>query len=489
MKPRRIVSIVLGAVAALVGVVMLFAGAGILVATAVARDDAGYFHTSTERLSTGTYALTSDEIDLGAHPGPGDWTPRRWATVRLRVESSTGQEVFVGVAPQGEVSAYLDGVPHAVVDDVEFDPLRVRYDVVDGNRAPAEPSGEDLWVASASGAGQVELTWDVEPGRWAIVVMNTDASRGVEVEASIGVRIPALAWIGLGLLLAALVLLPIAVVAIVWGASGSRSVVAPGTVPPPGTAPLPGAASLAAHPVEPPAAPYPVRLTGHLDEPLSRWLWLVKWLLIIPHVIVLVFLWLGFVVVTLVAGFAILFTGRYPASLFRYTSGVLRWTWRVTFYASGALGTDRYPPFTLGAADYPAELEIEPPERLSRGLWLVKWLLALPHLIVVGLLGGGLGTGVVGGFSDDGAARWGGGLLGILVLVAGVVLLFTGRYPKDLFAFVMGCNRWIARVVVYVALMTDRYPPFRLDLGSDEPNAGPPPASLPPPDVVTWPPA
>jgi hypothetical protein len=483
MRPGRIITIVLGAFAALLGVGMLLAGAGILVATAVARDDAGYFDTTTERLSTGTYALTSEEIDLGARPGPGDWTPKRWATVRLRVESSTGQDVFVGVAPQAEVAAYLDGVPHAVVDDVDFDPFRVRYDVIAGNRAPAEPGGQGWWVASASGAGRVELTWDVEPGRWAIVVMNADASRGVDVEASIGVRVPALAWIGLGLLLAALLVLPLAIVAIVWGASGARPAAVAGALPPPVGVPT--------APPEAGAAPYPVRLTGHLDEPLSRWLWLVKWLLVIPHVIVLVVLWVGFVVATLVAGFAILFTGRYPAPLFRYTSGVLRWTWRVQFYASGALGTDRYPPFTLGPADYPAELEIDPPERLSRGLWLVKWLLALPHLIVVGLLGGGLGTGVVGGWSDDDGVRWGGGLLGILVLVAGVVLLFTGRYPKDLFAFVMGCNRWITRVVAYVALMTDRYPPFRLDLGGDEPGAGSAPEPLPPPapDVVTWPPA
>lgn len=483
MKAGRIVSIVLGAVAALVGLGVVFGGAGILVATAVARDDAGYFQTATERLSTGTYAITSDELDLGARPGPGDWAPRRWATVRLRVASSTAQEVFVGIAPQAELDAYLDRVPRAVVDDVDFDPFRVRYDVIEGDRAPGVPGSQQWWAASASGAGQVELTWDVEPGRWAIVVMNADASRGVDVEASIGLRIPALPWIGFGLLIAGLLLVPLAIVAIVWGASGARRAPVPGAAPPPGAvpAPVPGAT--------PTPAPYPVRLTGRLDEPLSRWLWLVKWLLAVPHVIVLVFLWIGYVVATLVAAIAILFTGRYPEGLFRYTSGVLRWTWRVAFYASGALATDRYPPFTLGPADYPAELEIEPPQRMSRGLWLVKWLLALPHLIVVGLLGGGLGTGLAGRAGEDGWLRWGGGLLGILVLVAGVVLLFTGRYPKDLFAFVMGCNRWIARVVVYLSLMTDRYPPFRMDLGGDEPRVEPLPPPPPAPDAVTWPPA
>src|SRR5215216_560852 len=134
-----------------------------------------------------------------------------------------------------------------------------------------------------------------------------------------------------------------------------------------------------------------LRLEGELDPRLSRWLWLVKWVLVIPHIIVLVLLWTAFVVLTVVAFFAILFTGRYPRGIFDFNVGVLRWSWRVGFYSYSALGTDRYPPFTLADdPGYPARLEIEYPGRLSNGLVLVKWLLVVPHLLVLAvLLGGG----------------------------------------------------------------------------------------------------
>jgi hypothetical protein len=215
---------------------------------------------------------------------------------------------------------------------------------------------------------------------------------------------------------------------------------------------------------------YPVRIEGQLDTELSRWLWLVKWILAIPHYIVLAFLWLTLLVLTIVAFFAILFTGRYPRGIFDFNVGVLRWTWRVAFYSYGALGTDRYPPFTLDdVPDYPARLEVAYPEQLSRGLVLVKWwLLAIPQYIVTGIfLGGGS---YAAAQVDD--WFWGigfeTGLIGILVLFAGVALLFTTRYPGGLFDFVVGLDRWVARVAAYVLLMRDEYPPFRLDQGGTE---------------------
>lgn len=166
---------------------------------------------------------------------------------------------------------------------------------------------------------------------------------------------------------------------------------------------------------------------------------------------------------TVVAGLSILVTGRYPRGLFDFNVGVLRWTWRVGHYSYLTLGTDAYP-FTLRATDHPAALELSYPERLSRGFVLVKWLLVVPHLLVVGILvGTSLGVG-----DAPAVPLLTGGLIGLLVLVAGVHLALLRRYPRELFDLLVGLNRWVFRVIAYLALLTDIYPPFRLDLGGME---------------------
>jgi len=195
---------------------------------------------------------------------------------------------------------------------------------------------------------------------------------------------------------------------------------------------------------------YPVSIRGELTQPPAQGWWLLKWLLAIPHFIILAFLWIAFVVVCIIAFFAILFTAKYPRGLFNFNVGVLRWTWRVGFYSYAALATDKYPPFSLKSDDdYPADLQIEYPEKLSRGLVLVKWwLLAIPHYIVVALFQGG--------------GEGGAGLVFIFAIFAAIALLFTGKYPGDIFKLVVGMNRWSYRVIAYASLMTDQYPPFRL---------------------------
>ncbi len=469
MKPLRIVFLVLGSILALIGLALL-AGGGVLGwALTTQRDDAGYFTTSDQRFHTRTAAITTRDIDLGT-PGPDDWWAERdIATVRIRGASASGTPLFIGIARDADVERYLAGVRHDEVFDVEYDPFRATYRLhnVAGTAAATPPGAQPFWVARSQGIGTRTVAWHLKPGHWAVVVMNASGRAPVAADVDLGVKVRYLVPLAIGLAGGGFVLLAIGA-ALIVGAVVTRGHEAMAGAPP-GAAPVPDA----------PRPAEPVRLTGHLDPDLSRWQWLVKWFLAIPHFIVLLFLWIAFLVLTVVAWFAILFTGRYPRSIFEFNVGVLRWNWRVQYYATSVLGTDRYPPFSLGPADYPATLDIAYPEQLSRGLVLVKsWLLAIPQLVVVGAF---VSTGSAG-YGRGGAAI---SILGALVVIAAVALLFTAKYPRGLFDFVMGIHRWIIRVVAYVALMTDRYPPFRLDQGPDEPVLAAPPAAPGPPSPST----
>jgi hypothetical protein len=224
--------------------------------------------------------------------------------------------------------------------------------------------------------------------------------------------------------------------------------------------------------MQPESTAYPVRVRADLDPALSRWQWLVKWILAIPHYIVLFFLHIAVVVVWVIALFAILITGKYPRALFDFSVGVMRWRWRVAFYALTALGTDKYPPFSLQPkAEYPADLEVDYPERLSRGLVLIKWwLLAIPHyLILFALFTAGWRAFMIN--PNKFLVYELPPLIVILLVIALVGLLFTGRYPKGLYDFVIGINRWGIRVRAYSTLLRDEYPPLRLDTGPREPGS------------------
>ncbi len=483
VRVGRVLLLVFGGLLMLVSFGLL-AGGGVLGwAYGTQRDADGYFTTSTERLRSPAFAITSQKIDLGSAPDDWAFGDSRFGTVRLRVAGSEGAPVFVGIGRETDVERYLDGVAqdeivHADFSGPDLGDVDVRFRRRTGTRTPAPPADQRFWVASAGGAGTQTLDWDVRSGAWTAVVMNANAGRGVDVDAAVGAKADWLLPVLIGLLVGGGLLLAISLTMVVVGATGLRHptpAAAAGAGPTARPLPASGAWTADAH-----ARVYPLRLDGTLDDDVSRWLWLVKWLLAIPHFIVLWFLWIAFAVVSFIAFLAILFTGRYPRGLFDFNAGVLRWTWRVGFYAYSALGTDRYPPFTLeDVPDYPARLQIDYPERLSRGLVLVKWwLLAIPQYLIVGLFGSGIwwSAGWWGG--DHHASglvqgNAGGGLIGILVLIAGIWLLFAGHYPRDIFRFVMGLNRWVYRVIAYATLMRDEYPPFHLDAGGRDPGTPP----------------
>jgi hypothetical protein len=187
------------------------------------------------------------------------------------------------------------------------------------------------------------------------------------------------------------------------------------------------------------ASSYPLRYDVEYPERLSRWKIFVKWLLAIPHFIVLYILALVAYLLTVVAWFAILFSGRFPQGLFNFVVGVYRWNTNVNAYI--LLMRDEYPPFSMEAGRYPVTYEVDYPERLSRWLVFVKWLFVIPNLIVLMVL--------VLAYE-------------ITLLIAWFAILFTGRYPHALFRFGVGVMRWNLRASAYMYLLRDEYPPFSL---------------------------
>jgi hypothetical protein len=187
----------------------------------------------------------------------------------------------------------------------------------------------------------------------------------------------------------------------------------------------------------PAASGYPIRYDVAYPEHLSRWLIFVKWLLALPHYIIVYFLALAWELVTFIAFFAILFTRKYPEGLFKFSVGVQRWSVNVNAYVG--LRRDEYPPFSMDAGKYPVTYEVDYPGEMSRWLIFVKWLLIIPNVIV--LL-----------------------LFAIVALVLSIVaffaILFTGKFPRSLFDFIVGVSRWSERASGYASFFTDKYPPF-----------------------------
>jgi len=472
-----LILVVLGSLIASSGLATLLGGSTLAWANAQQGSE-GFFSTPPEEISVDTYAVTSPSFNLGSQLGEslirGDL-----GSIRLQATGTqSNNPLFIGVGPTVDVERYLDTAAHSEITGVETAPFTPRFREAAGTEQPAPPGTQDFWAASTAGTGTQDLVFaatdgaTIPAGDWTIAMMNVDASQGVSADVSVGARVGFLGALGaffiIGGLLALLVGIALLLIgAIVLGRDQGRGD-ASGAGLEARSVPAASAA---------PAWLYPSRVRGTLDPQLSRGLWLVKWLLIIPHVIILFFLGFAFAVVTIIAWFAILFTARYPRALFNFNVGVIRWGWRVAYYSYSALGTDRYPPFTLDTTDYPAEFDVDYPERLSRGLIFVKsWLLAIPHLLIVAALtGAATGTTWTGGWTLTGrmptGVTAGISLLGLLVLVAAVILLFSGRYQRPLFDLILGINRWVLRVLTYTALFRDEYPPFRLDQGADEPVA------------------
>ena len=192
----RVVAMVATSIGALFAVVVMLAGLALIGVHAFARDDDGFYSTGNEQLRSNGYAVSTDEIDLGTDPG-GPAPDDVLGKVRITAQSPDSQPLFLGIARTADVERYLADVDHSRLTDFVDD--AARYAQVPGG-APARPPGaESIWAARSQGPGVQRVDWDAESGVWSAVVMNADASRGVSVEADVGVEIDWLLWVGIGL--------------------------------------------------------------------------------------------------------------------------------------------------------------------------------------------------------------------------------------------------------------------------------------------------
>jgi hypothetical protein len=198
----RIIAIIFGSLALLLGLAGFAGGITGIVYDQTQRDADGYVMAGAENFSTTSYALVSDSYRAGT---ADDLVALRGILGNVRVRAESGERVFIGIGPAPAVDAYLGDVRHAVVDSFDSDS---ELDVVGGRKSPAQrPGAQTFWVVSSKGTGPQTVSWDPRSGSWRVVVMNASASAGVTADVDIGARVPNLIWFGVGFLVAGLLLL------------------------------------------------------------------------------------------------------------------------------------------------------------------------------------------------------------------------------------------------------------------------------------------
>jgi hypothetical protein len=191
----RVIGMVFASIGGLIGLALLLGGIAVVIAYAFERDDDGYWNTDRHRLESATYAITTQNIDLGADAI--DWAPKG-VLGKVRIQVDSRRPVFVGIGPDNRVDQYLGSVSHDQLVDFSGHP---QFELHQGKAPATPPAKQGFWVAQAQGSGQQALTWDADFGRWTAVVMNANGARGINVNADVGVKLDWAIWAGLGLLL------------------------------------------------------------------------------------------------------------------------------------------------------------------------------------------------------------------------------------------------------------------------------------------------
>ena len=219
MSGGRIVLLVFGVIVLLISLVLLLPGGVLIWAERTLRDGEGFYTSKTIELDRDSYAIVTEpaNIDLGDEwewlPWVRSWGPSDFLTLKIEGSSSdSSKQIFIGVAETSDLEGYLTGVEYDEITDWEFRRRSPKYTNHPGTSEPLAPISQAFWTASAHGAGTQTLEWAIESGTYSFLLMNEDGSRGLDLEASIGIAVPSvLGGIGVGLFIGGLVVLALAV--------------------------------------------------------------------------------------------------------------------------------------------------------------------------------------------------------------------------------------------------------------------------------------
>ncbi len=222
MSAGRVVLVIFGSLVSMAALGLLVGGAFLLWANGAKTDDAGFFITDTGNLAGGSYALVARDLKVVA-AARAVFTTDNFATLKVSAKGSTlGKDTFIGIARQSALDEYLGNVEYDEVTRVDLFPFRAEFRPHSGAAVPAPPASQSFWDASAQGTGAQPLLWKVKSGTWSVVVMNADASRGIDVDVSAGVKVPFVFRLGIGLLIGGLVAGAIGGLMVYLGVRGTR---------------------------------------------------------------------------------------------------------------------------------------------------------------------------------------------------------------------------------------------------------------------------
>ena len=206
----KISSLILSVLIFFAGLALIFGGGTLIWSNSYIKDEEGFYSSKTVQIKNDSYAVTTVPAKIEFGP---DWSPQ-WLDlikVKIKAENNKNEKTFIGIASEEKISSYLEDVKYAQIEEFRlphpWSKPKISYTVNSGNNEPDPPNNEQIWTASTSGTGNQLLTWGLKEGNYSFVLMNEDASSGIDINGSIGIKIPMIKGIGIWLLAGGLFLL------------------------------------------------------------------------------------------------------------------------------------------------------------------------------------------------------------------------------------------------------------------------------------------